>query len=330
MIRARTTLGEAARRLRWRLTPVGPSAASVPMMEYVKYHALTRFTPSFPQIIQIQTQYGCNARCVFCPMGREENAIHGVMDDAMFQRVVDEAVERGTKVISPYLQNDPLVDKRLHERIAYIHERRGRSPFPKTKIITNGGLLDEDRAAKLITSGLEYIVFSVHGVDPNVYDALMNGPRFQAVIDNVERFVRVRDELGATRPAIEVWAVRTRDVERQLETTRAFWKARGIRFKARQLDNRAHPELTENLDLAPEDAPWRFADHCTIPFWRAWVLVNGDVVLCCVDWERRHVFGNVGEESLGAIWNGEAYRVYRAHMRQREVGGTLCESCQGT
>lgn len=316
--------------LRRRLTPAGPASASMPLVEYVKYHALTRLTPAFPQIIQIQTQYGCNARCTFCPMGREQNQIHGRMDDVMYARVVDQAVEGGAKVISPYLQNDPLVDREIDRRVAYVVERRGRRAFPKTKLITNGALLTEDRSHALIGSGLDYIVFSVHGVDPEVYDDVMQGPRFETTIRSVETFIRVKRELGSSRPHIEVWAVRTREVEEQLPEVKRFWKDRGIRFKARELDNRAHPEITDNADKTADDVSWRYADHCTIPFWRAWVLWNGDVVLCCVDWERRHVFGNITDTSLRDIWNSPAYRAYRGRMRRGDVEGTLCESCQGT
>ena len=316
-------------RLRQKLTPAGPSASSEPLLEYLKYFAFSTFTPSFPQIIQIQTKYGCNARCVFCPMGREENQIHGQMDDATFQRVVDEAVENRVKVLSPYLQNDPLVDRRIHERVAYIRERRGRKRLPITKLITNGGLLTEERAYNLIRSGLEHIVFSVHGVDPQVYEDLMQGPRFSRTLENIETFVRVRDELKSKTPKIQVWAVLTEDVEQQLDDVKRFWKERGIFFKARPLDNRAHPEITENTDLVDSDDGWRYATWCTIPFWRAWILWNGDVVLCCVDWERKHVFGNIHESSIREIWNSEGYKKYRERMRNNDFTGTLCENCQG-
>lgn len=262
-------------------------------------------------------------------MGREDNQIRGRMDDATFQRIVDEAIENNVKVLSPYLQNDPLVDRNIHHRVAYIRERRGRKPWPKTKLITNGGLLTEERAYKIIRSGLEYIVFSVHGVDPEIYDGIMNGPRFDPTVRNIETFVRVKAELGSKTPNVEVWAVRTAEVDKQLAETARFWAERNIRFKARELDNRAHPEITENTDLAAADETWKYAKHCTIPFWRAWILSNGDVVLCCVDWERKHVFGNVRENTIREIWNSEKYRAYRDRMRRNDVAGTLCEHCQG-
>jgi MoaA/NifB/PqqE/SkfB family radical SAM enzyme len=298
-------------------------------MEYIKYHTFSKLTPRFPQIIQMQTVYGCNARCVFCPMGREQNQVRGRMTDELFQRIVDEAVDNNVKVLSPYLQNDPLVDTRIHDKVAYIRQRRGRKLFPKTKLVTNAGLLTEERTYNLIRSGLEYIVFSVHGIDSSVYENIMNGPRYTTVIQNIERFVRVRDELRSKTPHIEVWAVRTADVDRQLKETMAFWRARGIQFKARELDNRAHPEITDNTALVGEQDQWRYADHCTIPFWRAWILWNGDIVLCCVDWERKHVFGNVTTESIRDVWNGERYRQFRARMRKRQHAGHLCEHCQG-
>ncbi len=322
-------MSKVLHRLRRKLTPSGPSAASVPVIEYAKYHAFSRFTPSFPQIIQLQTIYGCNARCVFCPMGREENQIRGRMEDATFQRIVDEAVDNNVKVLSPYLQNDPLVDKRIHEKVAYIRQRRGRKLLPKTKLITNGGLLSEDRAYKLIRSGLEYIVFSVHGVDAEVYDSIMNGPRFEETVRNIETFLRIKEELRSKSPHIEVWAVRTAEVDRQLDEVKRFWAERKVRFKARELDNRAHPEITDNVAMAGDGDEWKFATWCTIPFWRAWILWNGDMVLCCVDWERKHVFGNIHEHSIKEVWNSDGYKAYRDRMRRNDFEGTLCEHCQG-
>lgn len=318
------------KKLRNRFMPAGPSAASVPFMEYIKYYYYTNFTPSFPKIIQVQTQYGCNARCVFCPMGREQGPIKGRMSDDTFARIVEEAVKNDCRVFSPYLQNDPLVDKKLHEKIKIIREVRGKRKYPQTKIITNGGLLNEVKAYQLIESGLEKIVFSVHGVDADIYNGIMQGPKFDTVVENIERFVKVKKELGAKNPDIEIWAVLTKDVQDQLEETKAFWRKRGIYFKARQLDNRANPDIIDNVDLAVEDLEWKYAFYCTIPFWRAWILQNGDMVLCCVDWERSQVFGNVNDHSIKEIWNSPGYRNYRQRMKDRDLVGTLCENCQGT
>ncbi|NIR51796.1 hypothetical protein GWO43_24775 [candidate division KSB1 bacterium] len=190
--------------------------------------------------------------------------------------------------------------------------------------------MTEEKAYNLIKAGLEHIVFSVHGVDKTIYDNIMQGPKFETVVQNIERFVRIKDELGAKKPEIEVWAVLTKDVQQQLQETRDFWKSRGIKFKGRQLDNRANPDIIDTSDMAGEDSEWKYAYYCTIPFWRAWILWNGDMVLCCVDWERTTVFGNIHKQSIKEIWNNDAYKSYRQRMKNRDLAGTLCEYCEGT
>ena len=160
----------------------------MPLTEYVKYHVLTRLTPSFPQVIQVQTQYGCNARCTFCPMGREQNQIRGRMDDVTYARVVDQAVEGGAKVLSPYLQNDPLVDREIDQRVAYVVERRGARVFPKTKLITNGALLTADRGHALIRRWLEALQVQTLFIEPgnpweNGYVESFNGKLRDELLD---------------------------------------------------------------------------------------------------------------------------------------------------
>lgn len=60
----------------------------------------------------------------------------------------------------------------------------------------------------------------------------------------------------------------------------------------------------------------------------AYILWNGDCVLCCVDWERTTIFGNVSQDSLAEVWQGEAYTRYRQNYLAGELGGTLCEGCK--
>src|SRR5690606_21667841 len=48
-----------------------------------------------PPRVQIQTQSGCNARCVFCPNGDvlKSDLSQGRMPESLFQKIVDELAE---------------------------------------------------------------------------------------------------------------------------------------------------------------------------------------------------------------------------------------------
>jgi radical SAM protein with 4Fe4S-binding SPASM domain len=45
------------------------------------------------------------------------------------------------------------------------------------------------------------------------------------------------------------------------------------------------------------------------------ILFNGDVILCCNDWNRDNVVGNVNNESLEQIWNSAAMN----HLREKII-----------
>ena len=68
---------------------------------------------------------------------------------------------------------------------------------------------------------------------------------------------------------------------------------------------------------------------CELLYHKMYIGYNGDVLLCCMDWRRRVVLGNVRTQTLREVWQGEKYQHYR---RQHELGGALkelelCDSC---
>jgi MoaA/NifB/PqqE/SkfB family radical SAM enzyme len=309
--------------------PNSPSASSLPFVEYLKWFRYTRFTPKYPYSIDIQTQSGCNARCTFCGVGREKNKQKGAMSDELYQKIIDEVLTfPELRQINPYLLNDPLVDKDIESRIEYITRKRGRQRKPLVRIITNAGLLTEERAYRLLHSGLDEINISFHSIIPQVYEDMMRPLRFDKVMANILGLVTLRDKLKLKRPpSIEIWTVLTKPVEANLENERAYWKKVGIGFKARKLDNRASAEI----DVAAlGNRPMDLVQICPIPFWRAWVMWNGDMIMCCVDQERSNILGNCSERSIREIWTDAAYQDLRRRWRTKELDGLLCSDCKGS
>ncbi len=311
--------------------PNSPSASSIPFVEYLKWHRFTRFTPQYPHSIDIQTRSGCNARCTFCGVGREENKIIGEMSDELFKKIIDEVMEfPNLRQINPYLLNDPLVDRRIAERIEYIAQKRNSRKKPLLRIITNAGLLTKEMSYRLLQSGLDEINVSFHSIKKEVYEDLMRPLNYEKVMQNVLTLVELRNQLasqGTKTPKISVWTVLTKPVEENLKNEKAYWKKIGISFKARKLDNRAQSKIEEaNFSNRPFNA----VAICPIPFWRAWVMFNGDMIMCCVDQERSRILGNCSQRPIREIWNDEAYQALRRSWRKKELKGLLCHDCKGS
>ena len=101
--------------------------------------------------IQIQTTSYCNASCVTCPYPEtSETQTMGRMSEETFAEIVDQIAGRGVERASLFLMNEPMVDKRLEHFTAHLKDR---DPKIRATIITNGTLLDGERArAPLVNS----------------------------------------------------------------------------------------------------------------------------------------------------------------------------------
>lgn len=59
------------------------------------------------------------------------------------------------------------------------------------------------------------------------------------------------------------------------------------------------------------------------------ITYTGDVLLCCNDYFRKYVFGNIMEESIPVIRNKEAFKKIRKEVRKGIARLEICRKCLG-
>jgi hypothetical protein len=59
------------------------------------------------------------------------------------------------------------------------------------------------------------------------------------------------------------------------------------------------------------------------------VLFNGDVPLCCVDWHRTTILGNLERQSVHEVWHGEKVQAVRDALREGRTDALppICVNC---
>ncbi|MFN9801038.1 MAG: SPASM domain-containing protein, partial [Bacteroidota bacterium] len=58
---------------------------------------------------------------------------------------------------------------------------------------------------------------------------------------------------------------------------------------------------------------------------------DGRVTPCCFDKDARHALGDLSQESFRNIWNGPAYRQFRASLFRSRREIDICANCsEGT
>ena len=293
-----------------------------------------------PLSVQIDTTNICNFKCVFCPTGNEDmleeaGRPKGSMDPALFAKVVEDlkAFPRKVRDIYMYKDGEPLVNRQLPEMIA---ADKAADIAEVVHITSNGSLLKPELASRLIDAGLDAVRFSIYGANEETYAAITRRPGMHGkVLENVRQLFALKEERGSSMH-IHCKIVDTNlTPELQEEFVRTFG-AICDSYSVNSImgwSNTGKKDLT--LGLAPilgisGESPLKPERKvCPEPFRRMAVNFNGTVSACCVDWSLAATVGNVAEESLVDIWNGEALREFRlTHLRGLKDTLKACDGCQ--
>ncbi|HEU4935280.1 MAG TPA: radical SAM/SPASM domain-containing protein [Vicinamibacterales bacterium] len=266
--------------------------------------------PRLPEIVQIEATNICNAKCVFCPRD-EMHRRQGIMSLDLFKKVVDECAELGITHVRMHNYGEAFVDRKLVEKVRYAKQKG----IGEVGIISNGSLITEPVARGMIEAGLDAINISVDASGKEVFEATRIGLKYDKVIANIERLLRLRGESGKRRPKLILSFVR----QNNSADEQAFiehWRSIADKIHVTDLHNWAGTLNSESDVNYPCYRPW-------LTFTVLW---DGRVSLCCADFDGRTILGNLNTHTISEIWNADAYRnVRREHL---ESGGPdICRAC---
>jgi MoaA/NifB/PqqE/SkfB family radical SAM enzyme len=255
--------------------------------------------------VQVQTISWCNRSCSFCPSQKYERKLE-IMSFETYQRVLNELALLGfSGRFSPYLQGEPLLDKRLPQLVAMASKTL---PGARILIQTNGDFLSVDSGLALFEAGLHKLII-------NCYDD--QAGRISQIHEIVREMARENPDLKYIRGDF-YHMIR---FERKSQISREICIEDKTSWKTDSQDNWAG-----NVpDIVPLKQPLK--KSCVRPFSQLYVHYNGNVILCCCDWKGDVVFGNINEASLIDVFSGEIASRYRENLLRKNRRMKLCELC---
>ena len=263
-----------------------------------------------PEIVQIEATNICNAKCVFCPRD-DMHRRQGIMSLELFKKIVDECAELGITHVRMHNYGEAFVDRKLVEKVRYAKQKG----IQEVGMISNGSLITEPVARGMIDAGLDAINISVDASGKEVFEATRIGLKYDKVIANIERLLRLRAESGKRRPKLILSFVR----QNNSADEQAFiehWKSIADKIHVTDLHNWAGTLNTESDVNFPCYRPW-------LTFTVLW---DGRVSLCCADFDGKTILGDLNTHTIAEIWNAEPYR--NARRQHLESGGPdVCRAC---
>jgi MoaA/NifB/PqqE/SkfB family radical SAM enzyme len=190
-------------------------------------------------------------------------------------------------------------------------------------INTNAVALSADLSRKLLTAGLSDIFFSFDSPYPKEYEAIRVGADYRRVLDNIAAFMAIKDELGLKHVQTRASMVLDEDSVNLNEVKSDYIKLfRDL--KVAEIGFGLPTVMDRDYSALP--APDNFV--CPDLFRRMFIFNDGWCGPCCGDWERRLLVGNVTQETIADIWNGQAYQKLRqAHLSGHYRQIKACQEC---
>jgi len=163
--------------------------------DYKRRRPLVR---TLPIRLWIETASVCNLRCLMCPNKSMAPAERGCMSFDLFRKIVDEARSFAADVYLHH-RGEPLLNPALFDMVAYA-----RAAGLRTRLHTNGTLLNRDRAERLLAAGPDLVSFSVDGFEKTIYERVRVGAVFERTLENILGLLALRRERGLRRPYVVI------------------------------------------------------------------------------------------------------------------------------
>ena len=283
----------------------------------------------FPSCVQLTLcHYICDSGCVSCPVGRlnrndpdahRQWQIDGgqrrFMSWEVFEKATRETGQHPKSFLRFHARGEPTLHPRFVEMIAFAKS----AGVTTVQVFTNGISMDEALARRTLATELDMIEFSVHG-HTQTYEALMRNQQFEHVVENILRFVRLRDELAKPTKVV-VSAVDQPGFQIDKEAHRQFWSSR-----VDQVILRPYHSWGNRIPCDVDGEAIR-RHPCPQLWTRLTIGPTGQILYCFNSWNEAEsdVVVNLMERevTISGVWQSSTY----AHVRAAHLAGHYTLNC---
>ncbi|RWX52736.1 radical SAM protein [Photobacterium chitinilyticum] len=324
-----------------------------------------KFNAPIPRTYWIEVSARCNLKCPFCPTanGSYYNKVN-VMELETY-KLIFEKIKDHARFIYFHKHGEPTLNKDLFKIVKHTSSYSNIYTLFSTNLNTRRYNLR--KADELVDSGISEIIASIDGASENSYSRYRRGGSFSTALANLNEIANAKARLSSVTPKLNWQFLINSYNEHEIEDAKMVAKEIGseiyfllmdvwgnedwmssyhkdpLKFAAlteqSQIQSNCSKDITSISNVKtklPNHAVAHVDDvaiHNHFPWWCAQLFhtmainTDGSVSPCTEIADSRTNLGNILTEDINSLWNSESFKKSRRYVFNKEVSGSICESC---
>ena len=289
-----------------------------------------------PRSVKIEISPRCNYRCGFCALRTREVQPKWDMDFGLFKRITCEMRDAGVEEIGVFYLGESFMNPRL--LVDCIRYLKHELAIPYVFLTSNASMAFPEAVEECMKAGLDSLKWSVNAADEKQFETIMGvaGKLFYNALENIRSAWQTRQDTryktGLYASSIQYDGEQQTKMEQLLAqqvlpyVDKHYWlplysMGAFATQREEQLGYRPTAGNQGRIGALREPLP------CWSAFTEGHVTAEGKLSACCFDAKATWTMGDLNNVSFMEAWNSASFVKLRSAHLNRDVRGTVCESC---
>lgn len=276
------------------------------------------------KIVSLETVTTCNQKCYFCPVSiapRDDEE----MPTELFERIVNELTEFRDSIDGVFLQsyNEPTIDRRFVDHCRTLFEAK----LP-VAVLSNGTGLTPAKVDGIMAAGkLRFLCINLSTMDAEAYERDRGEDHLRVVLRNLDY---LKDKPIADLMRIIVLGSGDEEHQTNFEAVRERYAGSLFEVVHQLTVDRGAWHLDVARAAVPREG--RLAGCELIgsrPLQHLHITATANCILCCQDYDENYVVGNLQQQSVRDVLEGDTMAKMRrwAYGVEDSPDEFICRSC---
>ncbi len=152
-------------------------------------------------VVRFDPNWLCNLRCRMCYFSGEGYVKNIVppMNIELFDKIAADLFPRA-RILFMGCGAEPLMSPRFADHLDTI----GRYSIPHVNVVSNGQLLTEEIAFKLVENRINQLIISMDGFCSETYESIRTGGNFNKLLDNLNMLKKIKENKKSSLPILRI------------------------------------------------------------------------------------------------------------------------------